>query len=167
MNKPSSSNSNPYNLSEADLALYPPFVSRLIAVIFCMMISQGVSLTLLALSYVDLRPEVILAVVLLPTLPLVSANFFVLHGRQTGIIWQRWILGIYAAISVFMVIEFVISGASFFVPFISLALSIIGLAITYTQSYQSMFAFLEKRWRIYRETGRTIIEEFNLSHKNK
>lgn len=161
MNKSSSSNTNPFKLSEADLALYPPYVSRLVGVIVCMMLSQGLTLTVATITYFDLRPDVMLAVVLLPTIPLVSANFYVLHGRRKGIIWQQTILAFYGVASALMLIEFLFNRLVFPVPAISLALALFGIYLTRTQGYSAMFAFLKKRWAIYRETGRTILEEYN------
>lgn len=153
-------------ITEADLEVFPPGLWSFLVVTFLLMIGH-VSAGLIFLYYfLSLGPASLIPPLLLSGMLIVVFNIALIRGRlwaQNGIKALAIIYGVTALVGW----SGVLSDINAFVSGCALATSILSLAVIASPFYKEFCDFFERRWRLYRQTGKTILELYSEQQKQK
>lgn len=98
-------NNNPYNITEKDLAIFPPKFSYFIGSTLCLMVAHGLSMSIASFYFLQLPPKW-LVVFVLGTGPLfVMFNFRVIRGHSGGILFLKILAAIYLLVGLIALID--------------------------------------------------------------
>lgn len=150
-----------YNITEEDLAVFPPHLSSFLAATLLLMVSHGLAATIVFFFYFALHPATGLALVVGSSMIFVFFNILLIRGHLVAIKALKLLAVIYCGVAVSSFAEIAHTPIDTRLSLAVLIPSVSAWLVLRSRRYQTMAQFIAKRWRFYRETGRTVIEELN------
>lgn len=157
---------NEHKITEADLAIFPPYLSLFLLATLLLMISHGLAATVAFFLLMAIRPEIAFALTIATSLIFVTFNFVIIRGHLWGVPGLKFLSVLYAIIGLYSLFGL---GHEDIKPGLSLAIlipSILAYITLQSQKYQTMAQFIAKRWRFYRETGLTVVQALERQRQN-
>lgn len=155
-----------HDISENDLAIFPPYMSLFLLVTLCMMVSHGLAATTVFFFYINIDPALAFFLSMGSSLVFVTFNFMLIRGYLWSLKGLESLAGLYSLIALSAVFEIGHVPTDYK---LSLAILVPSLTAWFTirsTRYHVMANFIAKRWRFYRETGRTVIEELERQRRS-
>lgn len=150
-----------YNISEDDLAVFPPYLSLFLLATFLLMISHGIAASVICFFYFPLPPGIALALTVSSAMVFVIFNIMIIRGHPTALKALKILAVTYFLVAVSSFLNFGHTAIDVRISLTLLGSSISAWLVLGSKGYGAMASFMAKRWRFYRETGSTIIEELN------
>lgn len=157
---------NDYSITESDLAIFPPYLSFFLLATICLMVSHGLAATIIFFFYLTIPPGLAFGLVMASGMAFVVFNVAVIRGHTWGVSGLKALAALYILIAIS---SFAWVGQNQVNVKVSLAVLVSsGSAWLTLRSvrYQAMAGFLVRRWRFYRDTGRTVIEELERQRRS-
>jgi len=151
---------NPYNITEKDLKVFPPKMGYFLGATLCLMLAHGASIFIASYYYAALKPQWLVLTVTGTVVFFAAFNIGVLQGRARAVQGLKALAYIYTAISLSAVLDIFSRDINTAYAGFALFVSLGAIAFLVSPGYKNFCQTIIRRWTIYRETGRTLIEEY-------
>lgn len=151
---------------EKDLDVFPPNASFFVLATLFLLISHGGSTALLGTFVLNLHPAALIALLFASATLLSIGNIAITRGHARFAVFLKILTAGHLLITL-AVSVFYYQSANIYFLLTPLAASVIALSIMCSTPYRKMVEFTERRWRIYRDTGISVIEAMGRSGLKK
>lgn len=146
--------------TEADSAIFPPYMSRFILVVMLLIFSHTAFMISFGLYVLEVHVGAMLVGGLISALFLIFCNIAITRGHDRFVKVLKIIAWMYLTFGLLTILFKLLN--MFAVPFelsgILILFAGIALVTMHSVSYRVCVKFVKDRWDIYRETGETVVE---------
>lgn len=146
-------------ITRDDLRIFPPHLGHFALATGCMMVSHGLSTSWAFSALLPSHLGLAFGLSLATSLIFGVFNFMLIRGHLRSLKYLERLAIIYSVVSVASLSDAGQLSANLWMSVVMIISSGISWWTIRSPQYRIMAAFIAKRWRFYRETGRTIIEE--------